>query len=90
MRIHGSNAAADARRARGLSLVAAGQTCRQAARRMGVSRRTVERWRHDEQAGGSRQQRNPGPLPRLSPAQLRWLERELKRGAYAQGYAEDY
>ena len=90
MRIQGSNAAADARRARGLSLLAEGQTCRQVAAQVGVTRRTVERWRHDDPRGGVRQRRTPGPPPRLTAKHLRRLERELKRGAFAHGYAEDY
>ena len=90
MRIQGSNAAADARRARGLSLLAEGQTCQQVAAQVGVSKRTVERWRQEASSGVIRQRKKPGPRVRLSAKQIRKLERELKRGAYAHGYGEDY
>jgi transposase len=75
MRIQGSNAAADARRARGLSLLAEGQTCQQVAAQVGVSKRTVERWRQEASSGVIRQRKKPGPRVRLSAKQIRKLKR---------------
>lgn len=90
MRIHGSNQDADARRARGLTLLAQGKTCEQAASQVGVGKRTVERWRQDEHEGAKRERKKPGPVSRLDSKQLQKLERALNRGAFAHGYAEDY
>jgi transposase len=90
MRIKGSNAVADARRARGLALLSEGKTCAQAASQVGVSIRTVQRWRQEERTGGRRERRKAGRACWLTSRQLQQLERALKRGAVAQGYAEDY
>jgi transposase len=90
MRPKGTPEQLAARRARGLALLAAGKSPAQVAERLGVTERTVRRWRQEARRPKRRAKRPPGRPSRLSPAQLRRLERELKRGAYAQGYAEDY
>jgi transposase len=90
MRIQGTNEQADERRARGLELLGKGLTCKRVASRIGVSKRTVERWRQDEREGVRRVRKKAGIRPRLTTKQLGRLERELKRGALAHGYAEDY
>lgn len=78
------------RRAQGLALLAAGKRTVEVAERLGVTDRTVRRWRQEAKRPKRRAKRAPGRPSRLSAAQLRRLERELKRGAYAHGYAEDY
>lgn len=90
MRIKGSNAVADARRARGLSLLKEGKTCAQVASQVGVTTRTVYRWQQEDRAGGPRERRKAGRRCFLNRRQLQRLERALKRGAFAHGYAEDY
>ena len=60
------------------------------ARKMGVHRQSVSRWARElEQSGvrGLRQAERTGRPPKLSPAQLCDLERALKRGPEALGYA---
>lgn len=90
MRPKGTSEQLAARRAQGLALLAAGKSTAQVAERLGVTDRTVRRWRQEAKQPKRRAKRPPGRPSRLSAAQLRRLERELKRGAYAHGYAEDY
>jgi transposase len=62
----------------------------QVARAVGVHRQSVSRWARElEESGvrGLRQAKRTGRPPKLSPAQLRDLERALKRGAEALGFA---
>jgi transposase len=60
------------------------------ARRTGVSRQSVHRWQQTlQQQGrhGLRRARHAGRPPQLTAADLRRLERALKAGPEAQGYA---
>ena len=60
------------------------------ARAVCVHRQSVSRWARElEQSGlgGLRKAKHTGRPPRLSPAQLRELERALKRGPEAFGFA---
>jgi transposase len=60
------------------------------ARELSVHRQSVSRWAQGlEQSGvrGLRQAKRTGRPPKLSPAQLRDLERALKRGPEAFGFA---
>jgi transposase len=60
------------------------------ARAVGVHRQSVSRWARElEQSGvrGLRQAKRTGRPTKLSPAQLRDLERSLKRGPEAFGFA---
>ena len=50
----------------------------------------MQRWARDARDGVTRERRRPGPKPRLKERQLQRLARQLKRGARAHGYAEDY
>jgi len=90
MRTMGSNQKADERRKRGLALLQAGLTAQQVASRVGTTVRTVQRWAKNERDGVTQERRKPGPKPRLKAQQLQRLARQLKRGARAHGYAEDY
>jgi transposase len=61
----------------------------QVARAVGVHRQSVSRWARElEQSGvgGLRKAKHTGRPPKLSPAQLRELERALKRGPEAFGF----
>jgi transposase len=90
MRTIGSNRQADERRKRGLGLLHDGLSPKQVASRVGTTVRTVQRWAKDARDGVKRERRRPGPKPRLKERQLQRLARQLKRGARAHGYAEDY
>jgi len=60
------------------------------ARRLGVHRQSVIRWarqRAQSGVGGLKKARRAGRKPRLGAAELRALERGLKRGPEALGYA---
>ena len=62
----------------------------QVARAVGVHRQSVSRWAQElEQSGvrGLRQAQRTGRPPKLGPAQVRDLERALKRGREAFGFA---
>ena len=83
-------AALEARRLEAARLLRQGLSQSQVARAVGVHRQSVSRWARElEQAGvrGLRQAKRTGRPPKLSPAQLRALERALKRGPEAFGYA---
>lgn len=79
------------RRQRALRLLEQGQSTAAVAHSVGVSQRSVQRWR--QQSSEPPKKRQPtvlGRPPRLSATQLKQLKRVLERGAYAHGYAEDY
>ena|SRR5487761_12581 len=82
-------AALEARRMEAARLLRQGLGQSQVARAVGVHRQSVSRWARElEQSGvrGLRQARRTGRPPKLSPAQLRDLERALKRGPEALGF----
>jgi transposase len=78
------------RRRRALDLLNQGQSPQQVAEHVGVTDRSVRRWRSEVKHPAHPARRKPGRPRRLTTAQLRRLERALQRGAYAFGYAEDY
>jgi transposase len=62
------------------------------ARELGVSRQSVSRWYAEWQAGGTKALKGAGRagrMPRLSAAQLRQVERALRRGPRAHGFGTD-
>jgi transposase len=89
MRPKGTDQQLAARRDRALALLKAGKRPIDVAAAVGVTDRTIRRWRTE--ARHSKRRRGPkGLRPRLTAAQVRRLERELKRGAFAHGYAGDF
>jgi transposase len=91
MRPFGTTQQLARRRQRAIALLQRGQNPSQVAKRLGVTARSVRRWRQQlKHCKGTRQTRPPGCPCRLSAAQLLRLIRVLKRGASAYGYAEDY
>src|SRR5712692_2806447 len=83
-------AALEARRMEAARLLRQGLSQSQVARAVGVHRQSVSRWARElEQSGvrGLRQAQRTGRPPKLGPAQLRDLERALKRGPEAFGFA---
>jgi transposase len=82
-------AALEARRMEAARLLREGLSQSQVARAVGVHRQSVSRWARElEESGvrGLRQAQRTGRPPKLSPAQLRDLERALKRGPESFGF----
>ena len=82
--------AMEQRRLKAAQLLERGVSKAEVARQLGVHRQSVERWakqlaKHGR--GGLRHPGRAGRKPRLSPAQLKRMERALKRGPEALGYA---
>ena len=50
----------------------------------------LNRWREEAKYPKKKSKRGPGKEAYLSKQQIKKLERELLKGAYAHGYAEDY
>jgi transposase len=90
MRPKGTDEQLAARRERAMVLLSQGYPPVEVAAAVGVTDRTVRRWQQAAHCPKRRVKRPPGRPVRLSAVQLRRLERELKRGAYAHGYAGDY
>lgn len=83
-------AALERRRMEAARLLRQGLSQSEVARAVGVHRQSVSRWARElEQSGvrGLRKAGRTGRPAKLSPAQLRDLERALKRGPEAFGYA---
>lgn len=79
------------RRARGLALVEQGKEPKEVAEVLGVTVRSVTRWKQEARKPKSRKKPKPiGRHRKLSDKQVRWLEKLLKRGAPAFGYFGDY
>src|SRR5204863_4136560 len=81
------------RRKRAARLFADGRLIASAiARKLEVSCQSVSRWYSDWRRGGAAALRGAGRAgrkPRLNPKQLRQIEKELRRGARAQGFGTD-
>lgn len=77
------------RRLRAADLLRQGVHQAEVARRLGVHRQSVSRWAEQMEHGGKRALRKAGRAgrkPRLLPADLRGIEKGLKRGPEALGY----
>lgn len=77
------------RRLAGAKLLARGVSQAEVARRVGVHRQSVHRWAQQLAARGRAGLKHPGRAgrkPRLDGADLRQIERALKRGPEAVGY----
>jgi transposase len=57
---------------------------------MGVTIQSVYRWRREQKHPRKPSSTPPGKPAYLSKDQIQRLKQELLRGAYAQGYSEDY
>ena len=78
------------RRTRALQLLADGLGPTEVARRIGVARQTIYEWKSNARRKRRQSKRRPGGVCRLSVQQQKRLARELLRGAFAHGYAEDH
>lgn len=82
--------ALERRRLQAAQLLRRGLSQSEVARQVGVHRQSVSRWAKQLAEGGKASLRKAGRAgrkPRLSPADLRRVERGLKRGPEALGYA---
>jgi transposase len=82
-------AALERRRLQAAKLLRRGLAEAEVARRVGVHRQSVNRWRKALAAHGVRGLKHPGRAgrkPRLGAPELRRIERALKRGPEALGY----
>jgi transposase len=78
------------RRQKALDLLKSGEAIHEIARQLGTTERSVRRWREEAKHPKKKSKRGPGKQGYLSKQQIQKLERELLKGAYAHGYAEDY
>ena len=84
--------ALEQRRLKAARLFAHGTCQAKVARALGVSPQTASRWHARWQQGGTRALRAPAPQgrpPKLTPVQLRQLERALLKGARGHGLEEE-
>jgi transposase len=82
--------ALERRRMRAASLLAKGLSQSEVARQVGAHRQSVSRWAaelHATGLTGLKKAGRAGRKPRLSAAQINQIERGLKRGPQALGYA---
>jgi len=90
MRPYGTNQQLERRREAALDLLKQGKSVEQVAAKMGVTIQSVYRWRREQKHPRQPSDTAPGKPSYLSKEQIRRLEQELLRGAYAHGYSEDY
>jgi transposase len=92
MRPFGKSKQVARRRERALDFLQQGLKPSERARRVGATRQSVNRWRresHPTKSFPSKARKQPGRPSLLSDAKQQQLAKALKRGAYANGYAED-
>jgi transposase len=92
MRPSGSPRELERRRFRGLALLRQGLSPVEVARRVGVDRRSVRRWKaavHRQGKHALAARPASGRPPRLQAAERRRLEEDLLRGARAAGFETD-
>ena len=84
--------AMEQRRKRAARMFERGATQADVARQLGVSRQSVSRWYADWQRGGPAALKaagRAGRMPKLTEAQLGQVDRALRRGPRAHGFATD-
>lgn len=92
MRPHGSPEELERRRLRAIDLLNEGLAPVEVARRVGVDRRSVRRWKAAHRQGGRqalRKQPAPGRPPKLEPESKQELVEILLAGAKASGFPTD-
>jgi len=78
------------RRQKALDLVKSGKAIKEIARQLGTTERSIRRWQAESKHPKKKSKRGVGKPGYLSGQQIQKLKRELQKGAYAHGYAEDY
>lgn len=91
MRPFGKSEQLAKRRKRALKLLESGKRVKEVAKIIGVTERSIRYWQKEALSPKDKSGiRPPGHPSRLTAEQLQALEQELSKGAYEQGYAEDY
>ena len=91
MRPYGKSEQLAKRRTRALKLLKSGKRVKEVAQIIGVTERSIRYWQEEVRKPKDKSGiRSPGHPSRLTAEQLKALEQELSKGAYEQGYAEDY
>jgi len=90
MRPYGTSQQLQDRRERALKLLEEGKSAKAVADRMKVTVRSVYRWQQEQKQPKPKSERSPGKPAYLTKEQIKKLEHELLKGAYAHGYSEDY
>ena len=91
MRPYGKSEQLAKRRPRALELLESGKRVKEVAKIIGVTGRSIRYWQKEAKEPKDKSEtRPPGHPSHLSAEQLKQLEQELLRGAYEQGYAENY
>jgi len=90
MRPYGTSKQLQKRQQRAFGLLKRGKSVVQVAAQVGVARCSVYRWQQEQKRPKPQSERPPGKPAYLLRDQVKELEEELLKGAYAQGYSEDY
>lgn len=90
MRPCGTSKQLQERRDQALKLLNQGKSVEEIAARMKVTVRSVYRWQQEQKQPKRKSERPPGKPAYLTKDQIKKLEQELLKGAYAHGYSEDY
>lgn len=90
MRPYGTRQQLQGRREQALKLLNQGKPVEEIAARMKVTVRSVYRWQQEQKQPKRKSERPPGKPAYLTKDQIKKLEQELLKGAYAHGYSEDY
>lgn len=90
MRPYGTTQQLQDRREQALKLLKEDHSAQEVATRMKVTMRSVYRWQHEQKHPKPKRERAPGRSAYLTQNQIKKLEQELLKGAYAHGYSEDY
>ena len=90
MRPYGTTEQLKKRRAHALELLKQGEPVKEVAAKAGVDPQSVRRWCREQKHPRKKSARPLGRPGYLTKEQLKQLEKELLRGAYAHGYSEDY
>jgi transposase len=90
MRPYGTSQQLQKRREQALILLKEGKSAEEVAARMKVTVRSVYRWQQEQKQPKPESERPPGKPAYLTKDQIKKLEQELLKGAYAHGYSEDY
>lgn len=90
MRPYGTTQQLQNRREEALKLLKAGKSAKEIAAHMKVAVRSVYRWQQEQKRPKPKSERAPGRPTYLTQDQIKKLEQELLKGAYAHGYSEDY
>jgi len=91
MRPYGKSEQLAKRRRRALELIDSGKRVKEVSRVIGVTERSIHRWKKESKEPLDESDRRPIGRPRrLSDEQLAKLRQELMQGAQTQGYTEIY